>query len=201
MAAFSSELLAAIRERRAGVRTLVEMQFASGTKRVQLGFGSFVAGGFTWSGVGEGVSVSSLDQTTQGEAGQATFTLSGTSAEILATAKTENGSEYRQRPVTVYLQFFDTLTNDAIETPRAVWTGLMDNMRISRSTNMRVSGSDGDDGAVRSVTLTAESIFQDRARPPYGSYTDADQKSRYAGDRGCERVTGLVDTVVAWPVN
>lgn len=193
MAAFSAELTAAIRANTAGVKTLVEMQFASATMRVHTGFGSLVAGAQTWSGVGDLVSISGLEQTTQGEAGQATFMVSGVSADLLAAAKTEDGAEYRQRPITVYLQFFDVATDAAIGSPIAIWTGLMDNMRISRT--------NGDEGPLRTITLTAETLFQDRARPPYGSYSDADQKARYAGDKGCERVAGLVDTVVKWPVN
>lgn len=193
MAAFSAELTAAIRANEAGVRVLVALAFASATMRVHTGFGDLVAGAQTWSGVGDLVSISGLEQTTQGEAGQATFTVSGVSATLIASAQSESGAEYRQRPITVYLQFFDVATDAAIGSPVAIWTGLMDNMRIARS--------NGDDGPVRTITLTAETLFQDRARPSYGSYSDSDQKARFAGDKGCERVAGLVDTVVKWPVN
>ena len=111
---------------------------------------------------------------------------------MIAKARAEDLAEYVQRPITVFLQFFDPSTDAAIEDPKSIWSGLMDSMRETYS--------NGDDGPVRTITLTAETLFQDRARPPYGAYSDADQKARYAGDKGCERVALLVNKRIDWPV-
>ena len=40
----------------------------------------------------------------------------------------------------------------------------------------------------RTLTVEAEGLFFRRNAPPRGRWTDADQKARYPGDRGFERM-------------
>jgi hypothetical protein len=173
------------------VSTLIEMEFATETVRCWLGFGDLVANGHTWKGIGQMVAISGLSQAAQGDAQNATFTMSGVSAPLLAKAL-DAKNEIPNRPIRVYLQFFD----DAWQPEGSlfsVWAGVMDAIVIDRS--------EGDDGPVRTIQLTAESLFVNRSRPPFGLYSAADQKARYAGDLGCDRVAGFVAGRVArWPV-
>jgi hypothetical protein len=53
--------------------------------------------------------------------------------------------------------------------------------------------------AERSVTVTAESLWTNRNRPPFGLYTHADQVARFTGDRGLEQVSALENKTIRWP--
>ena len=50
----------------------------------------------------------------------------------------------------------------------------------------------------QSISLTAETLFVDRVRAPWGLQTDTDQQARWPGDRGFEFAPSLIFKTVNW---
>lgn len=152
------------------------------------------ADGQVWMGLGQLGDIGGIEQAVNGEAPQASFTLSGIDAQIMRLARDEFEPEVKGRIVTVYIQFFgvadaeDPENQRVLDTPYPVWSGRL----LTPSFSFDQEGE-------RSVTVTAESLFSLRSRPQYAMYTDSDQKRRFPGDRGFEFVSSLVNKVVAWP--
>lgn len=188
MAAFPAAIQAQLERKLVRAALLVEFHFLDGVKRVWRGFGDATINGHVWQGTNELGSITGLSQARDGSAEQATFSLSGVAADLLAKA-VGDPDQYAQRPVKVFLQFFDDAWQP-LDSPQAIWVGYMDTLSITRT---------GDDGQTRTITMTAENVFANRARPPYGTYSNSDQQGRYPGDKGCERVADLVNAEIDWP--
>lgn len=165
---------------------LVFFDFKTAPMRVWQGFGDLSAGGFTWKGIGDLGSVSGLESALGGTAPTTTFTLSGVKPETIATGLAAK-DEVKGRRVTVFIQFFDA-DWQTYDSPYALYSGLMDQMRIIRRASERV------------VEVTAESLFARRAMPPWGYLTDRDQNKRHPGDRGLEQVPAMANKSVYWPL-
>lgn len=191
MAFFNSTVEAYTAGRSIAGTVLVFMDFVDAPRRWWPGFGSLVVGGQTWQGTGELISVDGLEQPMGTAAPQTTFTLSGVDSTIVTLAR--NSSEkVKGRRVVVYVQFFKLDGMQAwtpLDSPAAVWTGKMDQMKYA------AQGPNS-----RSVTVTAESLWVNRSRPPFGLYSNADQVARFAGDRGLEQVSDLVNKTIRWPI-
>ncbi len=194
MGYFNATVEAYLARRSIAGSILVFMDFVDTPRRWWPGFGDLVAGGHTWQGTGELITVSGLEQPTGTSAPQTTFTLSGVDAGIVTLARNA-AARVKGRRVVVYLQFFDVEPVNAstpawtnLDAPAAIWTGTMDQMRYSAQ-----------GPSSRSVTVTAEGRWTNRNRPPFGLYTNADQIARFSGDRGLEQVTDLENKTIRWP--
>jgi hypothetical protein len=193
MSFFSDTVAAAASGRTVNASLLVFMDFAGGPRRWWTGFGDLEAGGFTWEGLGQIVGIDGLDSAIGTAAPQTTFTLSGVDADIVAKVN-DASDEVKGRLARVYIQFFEVNpANDGrvwanLDTPQAIWTGRMDQIRYSAA-----EGS-------RTITVTAESRWAGRNRPPFGAYTYADQIARFPGDLGLKQVASLVNKTIKWPV-
>lgn len=177
---------------------LVHMDFQGAPKRWWTGFGDLEVAGQTWQGLGDLISISPISSTYQVSAEQVTFELAAT-PEMLGLALAAK-SRVRERAVTIYLQLFanarmaaftaggsEMLTGDPIGSPMALYSGLM--MRMPWS----ASGS-----TERRIRLECEGLFFRRNAPPRGRWTDSDQKARYPGDRGFERLPIYVNYETGW---
>ena len=177
---------------------LVHMDFQGAPKRWWSGFGDLEVAGQTWQGLGDLISISPISSTYQVSAEQVTFELAAT-PEILGLALAAK-ARVRERAVTIYLQMFanvrmaaftpgggEILTGDPIGSPMALYSGLM--MRMPWS----ASGS-----TERRIRLECEGLFFRRNAPPRGRWTDSDQKARYPGDRGFERLPIYVNYETRW---
>lgn len=177
---------------------LVHMDFQGAPKRWWTGFGDLEVAGQTWQGLGDLISISSISSTYQVSAEQVTFDIAAT-PEMLGLALAAK-SRVRERAVTIYLQLFanarmaaftpgggEILTGDPIGSPMALYSGLM--MRMPWS----ASGS-----TERRIRLECEGLFFRRNAPPRGRWTDSDQKARYPGDRGFERLPIYVNYETHW---
>lgn len=181
---------------------LVHMDFQGAPKRWWSGFGDLVTvdddGQKTWQGLGDLISISPISSTYQVSAEQVTFDLAAT-PEMLGLALAAK-SRVRERAVTIYLQLFanarmaaftpsgsELMTGDPIGIPMAIYSGLM--MRMPWS----ASGS-----TERRIRLECEGLFFRRNAPPRGRWTDSDQKARYIGDRGFERLPIYVNYEMGW---
>mgnify|MGYP006051513983 CR=1 FL=1 len=164
-----------LRSGQIGQAALVWMDFAGGAKRWWTGFGDLDAGGHRWQGVGDLISISPISTAYDLSAEPMTFTLACT-PELLALAINAK-ARVRDRPVTVSLQLFDMDTKQVLGSPFVMFSGTMQRMP------WKASGP-----TERTLTLEAEGLFFRRNAPPRGRWTDADQKARYPGDRGFERM-------------
>lgn len=189
---FNETVAAAAAGRKVHAALLCFMDFKDDPVRWWRGFGDLEAGGHTWQGLGQLVDIDGLGQAVGAVAPPTTFTLSGVDRRIAGFVR--NASEkVKDRRVIVYIQFFATAsTTDSelwapLDQPNAVWTGRMDQIRYTTS------------GDQRTVTLTGESIWADRNRPPFGLLTDADQRARFSGDVGLGQVAGLVNKTIRYP--
>ena len=174
---------------------LVLFDFTNEPMRLWLGTADLETNdGNVWRGVGTLGGLSGIEQAVNGEAPQATFTLSGVDATVLRLARDEFEEEVRGRMVRVYIQFFgvadpaDPDNQRCLDNPYPIWSGRMLAPRFTIT-------SEGE----RSVSIAAESLFSLRSRPRHSMYTDRDQQQRYPGDKGFEFVAGLVNKVVTWP--
>lgn len=164
--------------------TLFEFEFTSATQRFWDGHGYLTANGHDWLGFGEMGSVSGLEQSRNMGAPQTTFKLSGVDDNLIAIA-VNSASEVTGNPCTVYLQFLSS-AGVPLDTPVAIWAGTMDTLTFQAGAKNQ------------SITLTAETLFVDRVRAPWGLYTDTDQRARWPGDRGFEFVASLIFKTVSW---
>ncbi|MFH5773600.1 hypothetical protein ACHFJ0_05060 [Paracoccus sp. NGMCC 1.201697] len=174
-----------LRSGRIGQAVLVFMDFLDSPQRWWSGFGDMEAGGHTWQGLGDLITISPISSTYQVSAEQVTFDVA-TTPEMLALAL-DAKARVRDRSVTVYLQLFamdDVEVSDdeirygqPIGSPMSLYSGTMQRMPWS------ATGSNQ-----RTIRIEAEGNFFRRNMAPRGRWTDADQKARYPGDKGLERM-------------
>lgn len=178
---------------------LVFMDFADAPKRWWTGFGDINTDGHRWQGIGSLINISDIPSSYSPSADQITFTLSSVTEEMLSLVQNATSRVYG-RDVIVYQQFFDVGPVDAaaqpwlpLGAPFAVYSGLMDQMtfKASRASNGDIS---------RVIELTAEGLFTNRSAPANGRWTDADQKRRYSGDKGCDRMHLYANYSPTWTV-
>ena len=168
-----------------GQAVLVFMDFKDAPKRWWTGFGDLAAGGQTWQGLGNLISVSKIETSYAISAEQVTFKVAAT-AEMLALALAAK-SRVRDRRVIVSLQLFAVTdfdiegsgfsNGDPIGSPIALYSGTMQRMPWS------ATGTTD-----RTISIECEGNFFRRNAAPRGNWTDADQKARHPGDRGFERL-------------
>ena len=191
MAFFTTDQATALAASTVRVATLVQFDFASGTRRLWNGQGALVAGGQTWEGFAGLGAIDGLEEVRGPVSQKVTFTLSAVDEAMLATALAET-SEVQGRLVTVFLQLFDADWQTS-GSPFALWTGVMQPPRVTRT----AAGDEG--GAMRTIALPAENVFFGRSRVPAGRLTDVDQKTRFPGDRFCEQAPFLAQKTYTWP--
>lgn len=188
----------ALRTGRVGQAALVFMDFRDGAKRWWTGFGDLDAGGFRWQGLGDLIGLSRIDTAYDLSAKPMTFTLACT-PELLALALNAK-SRVRDRTVTVSAQLFameatagftagggEILRGQPLGSPFVMFSGTMQRMPY------KISGP-----SERTLTLEAEGLFFRRNAPPRGRWTDADQKARYPGDLGLERLPLYTNYETRW---
>lgn len=187
---FSATIKAQLAGERVRVDALVEFSFVSQTIRLWNGSGTLpTADGKSWEGIAGIGRIDGLEQSVDGTAPEQTFTLSGVDARFAALAK-GSADEYYRRPVAVYLQFFDD-DWQTLDNPFAISLRHMERLKATRTQS--------DEGFVYTVSITAETPFTTRRRPPFSYYTDRDQQLRFPGDRGCEEVAGIDGKKIIWP--
>lgn len=187
---FSATIQAALGGEVVRMDALVEFDFLSETIRLWNGTGTLkTLDGKSWEGIAGLGDIDGLEQSVDGTAPEQTFTLSGVDARFAAVAKGD-ADEYFDRPVKVYLQFFD-----------AGWQPLDDPFAVSlrRMQRIKAKRTDTEEGFVYSVSVMAETPFTTRRRPPFSYNTDRDQNRRFPGDRGFEEVAGIDGKKITFP--
>ena len=162
---------------------LAEFDFDETVDRAWSGIGQLDWNGEVWYGAGNLGKVSTVEETTELKATGASFQLSGVPADLITKVSTAKIQGHKAR---MYLGFIDEDFTSLIADPFLVFDGLMDTIEIS------------DGGDTATITLTAESRLRDLERVRTRRYTDADQQSRYPGDKGLEYVPSMQDKKIVW---
>ena len=178
----TAEMSAAIVETVVRPVLLVEGEFAGGTLNIWTGAGDLSWDSKTWSGVGDLLGITEVEETDEIKAGGVTFTLSSvtTAKIILALDEMQRGL-----PGRVWLALLDA-AGAVVADPKILFRGRLDTCVVS------------DGGETSTISLTYEHELIDLERPREVRYTDQEQKRRFAGDRGLENITALQDAQVPW---
>ena len=169
--------------------TFVELKFDGGPVLIHSEVGTLTWGGNHWQGVGLFGSISPADEQSELARTPITLTLSGVptndpdaSSVILAALLNEH---YQGRQATVYSGYLDLTTRQLVDDPFIRYRGRMDTPSFEQ-------------GETLAVQLTVESRFAAWDRPQERRYNNADQISRYPGDRGLEFVEQAVEKQIFW---
>jgi len=194
MAFFTPEQVAEFAKQQVRLDLLVEFRFASETMRVWNGNTALEVGGNTYLPMYGYGSIDGLGMATGTASEAVTFSLSGLPSQaldFLAMALDAN-NEVDQRIVVISIQLFDDEWQP-LGNPAPIWWGFMQPPRIAR-TEMA-----GTEGAIQSISMTAENAFFNRSRPAYGKYTDRDQQLRFPGDKFFQFTPHLIQKVFTYP--
>ena len=139
-------------------------------------------GGHDWLGAGTLGGVDEISEST-GETPSIKLSLSGVPSDMLSLALEE---PVRNKGVTISLALLDPTTN-AVEDVFTLWTGLLDTMSITQS---------GETGV---VTVTAEPMALEFARPKPFRYTNEEQDAVSSGDTSLQYIISQAQHPDIWP--
>lgn len=191
---FTPEQIAHLSASTVRLDLLFEMQFKSGTGRYWNGNTDLVAGGQTWKPLHGRGSIDGLGYGGQGASESVTMTLSGIpdgATDFLAAA-IEETQDAEQQLVSIFVQLFDAEWQP-VGSPIGLWWGFMQPPRVTRSAMSET------EGAIQTVSITAENAFFNRSRPPHGRYTDRDQQRRSPGDKFFQFSPALLFKTFTYP--
>ena len=186
--------------------TAVELQFDGGNViRLWTGVGTLVFQGNSWTGAGELLDISSIEETAEIAAKGATITLSGVPSSVLSLALSE---PYQGRIGKVYLGLFktafllkestdfilleggDKINLESQDTSLTeVFSGFMDRMTIDEQADSSTIG----------LSLENKLVTLERVRT--ARYTNEFQKSIDNTDRGLEYVESIQLKDFVWGPN
>lgn len=155
----------------------VEMNFDAGAVRLWTGYGDRTIDGQTYTGSGNLLGITGIEEAADLSAKGITLSLSGIDTSIVSLALQE---PYQGR--TARVLFGVAGVNDHVE----VFSGLMDVMTIQ------------EDGSTATIELTVESKLVTLQRPNVRRYTSESHKLRYPSDTFFDFVEQLQDKEVAW---
>lgn len=155
----------------------VEIEFDSETLRIWSGIGNTTINGDTYSGAGNLLGMSEVEEFTDLTAPTLQIQLSGVGADIVSLALAE---PYQNRPCKVY--FGSTNVTD----PILLFSGILDQMTIN------------DTPSSATITLTVESRLVSLERTKVVRYTNASQKEISSTDTFFSYVEDLQDKEIIW---
>ena len=155
----------------------VEAQFTGGTVRLWTGYGDRTIEGNTYTGAGNLLGISGLDEVADLSAKSITVTLSGVDPTVLALALAE---PYQRRKLRVLFGVVGSTTSVEL------FAGQMNTMTID----------DSGDSSVISILVDSKLVELERASNR--RYTSESQKSRHSGDTFFDYVTKLQDRQLVW---
>ena len=157
----------------------VELLFDSPNEiRLWTGVGDLIYEGHTWTGAGNLLDISSVEEAADLAVRGATITLSGMTSEVVSLALQE---PYQGRVCNIYFG----VTSDTTALTQ-VFSGYMDQMNIQENPD------------TATIELTVENKLIDLERPRVARYTSAYQKSVYPGDLGMDFIEDLQDKEIIW---
>lgn len=157
-------------------------EFASGTVRLWSGVGPITWNGNTWTGAGDLISLSTIDENSEIRAAGFTVSLNGQSASILSLsmAQVRHGLSGK-----VWIGALDS-AGAIVSDPFLAFSGRADAPEIV------------DEGESATISLAYESRLIDLDKTRERRYTHEDQQIDYAGDYGFEYIPKLQDAQFNW---
>lgn len=183
MRSLDPSAVAALSAKTLGLATLVHMAFPTAIRLASANVDIQAPSGL-YRGAGALGQISQIDDS-PGEIKGLNFALSGVPSEYIALALDDAGI-VQGTPVTIRTAIFDGETYALCDEP-IVWTGRLDTMSIE------------EDGDTCTIAATAESTAVDLLRGNPLTYSDADQKMLYPGDRAFEYLVGQINKPIVWP--
>jgi len=157
----------------------VELLFDSPNEtRLWTGVGDLEYDDHTWTGSGNLMAISAIEESSDLSVKGASLTFTGITGDILSLALAE---PYQGRVCNIYLGIRSDTT-----ALTQMFSGYMDQMSISETAEQTT------------VELTVENRLIDLERPRIARYTSAYQKSIYAGDEGLDFIEDLQDKEIVW---
>lgn len=159
----------------------VDLEFDSGELNLWTGVGDFTSGSKTYTGAGELLTISNIEETNELASTNLTISISGLNSDIVSYATTE---DYQNRPITLKLFFFHAGTTEEIKS-MILFKGRMDTLTVN-------------DGDAFSVVISAENKLIDLTRPKNLYYTPETQEFLHSGDKGLEFVPKIQEQRLNW---
>ena len=161
---------------------LIKAEFESGDVLAWTGVGSINFNSESYTGLGELLGISVVQETQKMEANGLQFTLTGLDSSLISIALND---EYQWRPITMW---FAVLNPDfsIIADPYKIFSGRMDIMEIT------------DSGNDSSIVLNAENNLIDLKENRERRYTPEDQKRYFTGDLGLDFVPNIQEIEILW---
>ena len=154
---------------------LIKLEFDSGDLNLWTGIGNITFNGDTYTGAGDVIDISTVQETTKLKATGISLTLTGVSSGLISTALSE---DYQGRIAHVWLAMLDS-TGGIVSSPYKYFRGRMDTMPME------------DDGTNATIQVNVENILIDLERSNDRRYTDEDQQAEFPGDLFFEHVASL----------
>lgn len=159
----------------------VELLFDTAPLRLWTGFGNRTINvqgvNRTFTGSGDLLGITGLDEVNDLSAKNATLTLTGIPSTLLSLALQE---PYQRRDCRIYLG--EQGVSEVVE----VFSGKMNTMKIV------------DDAETSTIEMVVDSKLVELERASNWRYTDENHKSRYAGDTFFSYVQSIQDVQIAW---
>lgn len=176
-----------------GAAWLIELDFTSDTLRYTTWPTDITStDGLVYTGTSGHASVSDVSESEDAAATKITlgFTIVNTAMIALALGDVAG---YRNRPARLYLQLIDN-TFQPVGAKVHRWTGRMDKVQITRKPAVPEGG-----GSTGRIEMQCTRGGMARARNADGlRLNDAQQRERFAGDRGFEYIEGLINQPTPW---
>lgn len=191
---------------------LMEFNFST-VLRFWTGVGDLTWNSLTWTGSGDVIKLSGLDETSRVEATGITFELAGVDAALMSLALQE---DVQGRPVNVWLGFIGAGTVSAITDPTGGATitdptggaditdpagGVAGNVLadpVGPYEYRMDSFSIDDTPPFPRITLKAESYLASLTRARPRRYTHEDQQIEFPGDLGLEYAASIQNKAIRW---
>lgn len=161
---------------------LFEGEFEGGTVRLWSGLGDLTWNSVVWTGAGNLLGVSAVEETTAVVANGVTVSLSGIPVEFRSAAI--DGAR-QGKPGRLWLGALDA-SGALVVDPYLLFAGRLDVPEINFG------------GETFEITITYESRLIDLTRPREWRYTHEAQQVLFPGDLGFEFVTTIQDRAVWW---
>lgn len=167
-----------------------ELDLPSGISRLHSGAGRVTVGGYEWRGITDPggnqlVSVGSVEEPRFGAAAKLDIVISGVNIDLLRYIK-DTARAIEGRSANVYWCAFDQETAES-------WSGGMKKLWPGKLSSpvIRWAGT-----GVRTIAFAIEGPWQSQDYPFGGKWNPADQRRRYAGDKGLDFVGVKVQELI-----
>ena len=158
----------------------VVFDFDSQPVRVWTGIGEATIDGSVFTGTGNLLNISSIEETSEMAVRGATLTMSGIPSDLLSLALQE---PYQGRVCTIY---FGVVSGTTYSSLTQLFTGYMDEMNIDEGPEFAT------------IEMKIENKLIDLERTRVRRFSSGYQKSVYPNDKGLDFVEALQDKEILW---